>query len=590
MPERLIICGGARRGGGDSVLSLSLSGRSQNISLKLEDISKKLIRNIPSLLVDLIEIATYVFCADQATSRGGGVQQGMGTDWRRDFRFIIPVRNPRHWNSRKVVEALSSTLSFLSDDNYGFEFEEATNPVAIQNYLQFGDNGAAGFKPDEVILFSGGLDSLGGAVEELSKNCNRVALVSHRSSSKIFDNQKRLVAELKQRFPNRVMYVPVLVTRQETLRVQEYTQRTRSFLYAALACVIARLFENSRIRFFENGIVSINLPISEQVVGARATRTTHPLVLELFREFFSAAIGKWIEVDNPFIWKTRAEVIRLIVDRGCGELIKHTVSCTRTYEMTKLYTHCGCCSQCLDRRFAILAANAAGHDPVEMYRVELLASARDRPNDQTMAESYVRTALELREMSELAFFGRFSGETARVRDGFPLLTADEVGRQVLHLHQRHAQAIGEVLKAGIERHSAELINRSLSSSSVLMMTVVPGGAPALAPIGKRADAIKMWIDEAEFESASGGERGDAFVPDQSTAARTHEPSRTGRRKSKPALERARGAIKDLYPNGVPGQAVEPNPVLCRRVGDKLKQSGLRDVSDDTILRAAGRRK
>jgi hypothetical protein len=385
------------------------------------------------------------------------------------------------------------------------------------------------------------------------------------------------------------MYVPVLVTRQEPLRVQEHTQRTRSFLYAALACVITNLFKNSRIRFFENGVVSVNLPISEQVVGGRATRTTHPLVLELFRQFFSAAIGKPIEVDNPFIWKTRADVIQTIVDRGCGELIKHTVSCTRTYEMTKLYTHCGCCSQCLDRRFAVLAANAARHDPVEMYKVELLTGARDRPNDQTMTESYVRTALELREMSELAFFGRFSAETARVRDGFPSLTADEVGRQVLNLHQRHAQAIGEVLKAGVETHSAELVSKSLPSSSVLMMTVVPGGAPALATIDKRADAIKMWIDKAEAESASADQRGGGFVQDQ-TAARAHEPSQTGRRKSKPALERARGAIKELYPNGVPGQAVEPNPDLCRRVGEKLKQSGLRDVSDDTILRAAGRRK
>jgi hypothetical protein len=35
-----------------------------------------------------------------------------------------------------------------------------------------------------------------------------------------------------------------------------------------------------------------------------------------------------------------------------------------------------------------------------MYKVELLAGARKRPNDQTMAESYVRTALELREMGE----------------------------------------------------------------------------------------------------------------------------------------------------------------------------------------------
>ena len=411
MPERLVVCGGARHAGGGSILRLALSGRSQNVSLKLEDISKKLVRNIPGLLVDLIEIASYVFCADQATSRGGEVQQAMGADWRRDFHFIIPVRNPGHWNRRNVLEALCSTLSFLSDDNYTFQFEKATNPVPIQNYLEFGGDGGTGFKADEVVLFSGGLDSLGGAVKELS-NGSRVALVSHRSSSKIFDHQKQLVAELRRRFPNQLLHVPVLVTRQEPLRVQEHTQRTRSFLYAALACVIARLFENSRIRFFENGVVSINLPISEEVVGARATRTTHPLVLELFRQFFSATVGKSIEVDNPFIWKTRADVIQSIVNRGCGELVKYTVSCTRTYEMTKLYTHCGCCSQCLDRRFAVLAANAAGHDPVEMYRVELLAGARDRPNDQTMAESYVRTALELREMSELEFFGRFSGETA----------------------------------------------------------------------------------------------------------------------------------------------------------------------------------
>jgi hypothetical protein len=41
-------------------------------------------------------------------------------------------------------------------------------------------------------------------------------------------------------------------------------------------------------------VVSINLPISEQVVGSRATRTTHPLVLERFREFFSALLGSSI--------------------------------------------------------------------------------------------------------------------------------------------------------------------------------------------------------------------------------------------------------------------------------------------------------
>lgn len=35
MPERLVLCGGAKRSGGDSTLRLALSGRAQNITLKL---------------------------------------------------------------------------------------------------------------------------------------------------------------------------------------------------------------------------------------------------------------------------------------------------------------------------------------------------------------------------------------------------------------------------------------------------------------------------------------------------------------------------------------------------------------------------
>jgi Queuosine biosynthesis protein QueC len=373
------------------------------------------------------------------------------------------------------------------------------------------------------------------------------------------------------------MHVPVLVTRQGPLRAQEYTQRSRSFLYAVLACVVARLFGRGRFRFFENGVVSINLPISEQVVGARATRSTHPLVLDYFPKFFSAAIDKPIEVDNPFIWKTKEDVVRSIVDHGCGGLIKPTVSCTRARDITKLHTHCGCCSQCLDRRFAILAANVAEHDPVEMYKVELLAGPRDKADDKTMAESYVRTALELRELGDLAFFGRFGGETARVLACFPSLSADEAGRRVFDLHQRHARAIGDVLRAAVEGHSAQLVDRSLPPSSLLMMTVSPGVAPALATIGKRADLLQTWINEVEAEPASAGHG-------------APEPQQRRRGRSRPAFERTQGVIKELYSDGVPDQASEPNTILCRRVSAKLKESKLPNVSDDTILRAAGRRK
>jgi hypothetical protein len=62
------------------------------------------------------------------------------------------------------------------------------------------------------------------------------------------------------------------------------------------------------------------------------------------------------------------------------------------------------------------------------------------------------------------------------------------------------------------------------------------------------------------------------------------------RRSRPVFERAQAAIKELYPDRVPGQSAEPNSLLCRRVGEILKKEGLPNVSDDTILRAAGRRK
>jgi hypothetical protein len=116
-----------------------------------------------------------------------------------------------------------------------------------------------------------------------------------------------------------------------------------------------------------------------------------------------------------------------------------------------------------------------------------------------------------------------------------------------------------------------------------MMSIARGGRPALASIIKVGDSTKRWIDDTVAEGTSGDPCDGTGRSDQA-----RKPSR--RNKSKQAFERACGAIKELYPNGVPGQDIEPNTNLFRRVGEKLKQSGLPGVSDDTILRAAGRRK
>ena len=60
-------------------------------------------------------------------------------------------------------------------------------------------------------------------------------------------------------------------------------------------------------------------------------------------------------------------------------------------------------------------------------------------------------------------------------------------------------------------------------------------------------------------------------------------------RTNPKLEAARRAISVLYPQDMPDQSELTNKQLCQRVAEHLKARGL-EVSDATILRAAGRRK
>src|SRR5690554_6162301 len=98
--ERAILCGNAphkNNGQGVKPLRLRLWGRGAEVHLKSDDLSRPVSTDIPTTFADLIEIATYVYAADQAMTRGGPGVENVGADWRRRLLFNIPVRNAAFW-------------------------------------------------------------------------------------------------------------------------------------------------------------------------------------------------------------------------------------------------------------------------------------------------------------------------------------------------------------------------------------------------------------------------------------------------------------------------------------------------------------
>lgn len=469
---RHVLCGEAKHGptpaGANDCVRITTLGPFPEVNLSIEQINRQLWRNVSDRFLDLIEIASYVYTADQMTTRGGPGVEDMGDAWRRHFHFVIPVRELDVWNSEEVRTTLRDTLSFLSEDRYDFEFRQFRHPPSPDSYLGLWSE-SSGPETDEVMLFSGGLDSLAGAVRSVVELGRRVLLVTHMPTSKLLDRHKALRAQLSARARGpKPTFVTISINKDRELSL-EHTQRSRSFLFASLAMAIGQASGVNGFNFYENGVVSLNFPISPQVVGAKATRTTHPRVIAGLRNLFSALAQRRIEIENQFVWKTKTDVVRAIVQAGCGEMIEHSMSCTHTRELSLAVTHCGRCSQCIDRRIATLGASASNFDPAGIYATDLLLDDRSRLEDRTLFASYVETARQVAKYTETQFYGRYGeiGRVVRWLKGSPEQTA----HSIYELYRRHGLQVQAVIDAAVAEHAPKFVDRSLKPHCGLRLVV-----------------------------------------------------------------------------------------------------------------------
>lgn len=487
--ERYILCGDSKAAvpaeSQADALGLHLYGADDDhkITLQIDDIRTQMYKEVPARFRDLLDIATYVFAADQAIERGAKDVETFGSSWRRHFHFSVPVSDVEFWRSDDVRRCLQATLGFLSDDHYEFDFVPIAQRPSFQKFLNFNDKGAMLGFPEQVIMFSGGLDSLSGAVDEIVNQKRRVILVNHRPTPKLDKRYEAIRELLDAKAPNNPpCHIRVTVHKQKWMN-NEYTQRTRSFLFVSLGATIANMLGQSSVRFYENGVISMNLPICAQVVGGKATRTTHPRVLHGFRRLLSMVTGVPFVVENPFLWKTKAEVVSLIAKSGCPELIGPSISCTHTWEMTKEHSHCGTCSQCVDRRFSIIAAGADQFDPLDQYTVDVFTQSRRKRervhDDKTLFASYLERANQVERFTGATQFLARYGEAARA---LPYLGGDPgaSAQRCFELYRRHSAEVNSVIDKMFSLHGPAIRQRTLPAEA-MMRIVYESSLPTCVP-------------------------------------------------------------------------------------------------------------
>lgn len=285
---------------------------------------------------DLMSIALSVIAADTA------VHRELSPDgWTREIDLHIAVIDPDFWDSQK--EIIEQQLRFLTTDLWqlhflsdGFAPNQPEHPILPTE--------------DCVALLSGGLDSLVGAINLVTRDHYKPYVVSQVSQGSK-ETQKSFAADMGGGLRHLQLNHGVRIPGNN-----DRSQRSRSLIYLAYgvlgATALQAYHEGKTITLYvcENGFISINPPLTEERVGSLSTRTTHPVFINQFQQLLRNA-GLRIEIENPYQFSTKGEMLRNCANQDALARNAYlSISCGRYLRFG--YQHCGRCIPCLIRRSA----------------------------------------------------------------------------------------------------------------------------------------------------------------------------------------------------------------------------------------------
>jgi hypothetical protein len=364
-----------------SVNVIRFNGSENNIGSNVLNLMKQWSYLPSPTALDLLDTSIAAVMADKLVKR----QTESWDGWTRDIRLHVAVRDVNLWQ-QSAGKALCDLLQFLSGDRWHLEFRA----YAKNDVLPEGSNKLLA---QGVILFSGGLDSFVGAIDEITSGHN-VLLVSHHgrgAAGGAAKSQKAALSTLRTKYPHlqNLSYFVASPERQTPgKKNEEESSRSRALLFYALGTVTALAVGAKRMIVPENGHVSLNVPLTNSHLGSASTRSTHPNTIHLWNKLLEA-LNIQMDTVLPYHYMTKGEVLTHCKDVSLLKLgMAETVSCGNpnvavrdsnlSETLRKPGIHCGYCWACLVRRAAIQAAFNTDSTPYAYSDPRLLTGDKVR--------------------------------------------------------------------------------------------------------------------------------------------------------------------------------------------------------------------
>ncbi len=366
MIDAYVNAGGRARNGLADIRVRSEQDQEYQLDLPLHDLYRRC--GVPNArALDLLITASICYLVDKTVPRTVAAN-----GWTRELKVNLPVSDPKGWS--KVADELTATLTFLTGDEWSLSFHQAEeslfDPPKGRSLPLSSDFGAKA-----VCLFSGGLDSLAGAIDLLcDAKIGKVLLLGHYDGSGPRTVQVDLASALAEEYPNRFLIEHVRVAHRPA-QAAEGTLRSRSLVFIALGLYGAQsLGVETPLYMFENGFIALNVPLTPSRRGSCSTRTMHPYFLDRLRSII-AALGIANPIVNPYALKTKGECVEECKNQDLlAQLADISVSCSHSSRrqdwVRKNAKNCGYCVPCICRRAALLKA---GLDDGEQYGLDVLA-------------------------------------------------------------------------------------------------------------------------------------------------------------------------------------------------------------------------